>query len=196
MTHSMSRGSAIAIIVALGAFSMTARHAIGADGTEIAFPRDPAVIDLRSEFGAKGDGKTDDTEALQKAIDASCGIGGAPTRVLLIRNGIYLVTRTLVVKSELGPWIYGESRDGAVIRLADGAKDCKTRPADPPQRERAYLRRLVHAEHPMDTRAYLVRLKDRAAGVTISDLTLRGPQVHGAIHGWENKDLHVYHDTE
>ncbi|WP_439626199.1 right-handed parallel beta-helix repeat-containing protein [Gemmata sp.] len=45
----------------------------------------------------------------------------------------------------------------------------------------------------MDTNAYLIRLKDKAAGVTISDLTLRGPQLHGAIFGWENKDLHLHH---
>ena len=38
----------------------------------------------------------------------------------------------------------------------------------------------------MDTQAYLIRLKDKAAGVTISDLTLRGPQLHGAIFGWDN----------
>jgi hypothetical protein len=45
----------------------------------------------------------------------------------------------------------------------------------------------------MDTNAYLIRLKDKAAGVTVSDLTLRGPQLHGAIFGWENKDLHLHH---
>jgi nitrous oxidase accessory protein len=43
------------------------------------------------------------------------------------------------------------------------------------------------------TRAYLVRLRDKAAGITISDLTLRGPQLHGAIYGWENHDLHLHH---
>jgi len=45
----------------------------------------------------------------------------------------------------------------------------------------------------MDTRAYLIRLQDKAAGVTISDLTLRGPQLHGAIFGWENDKLHLHH---
>jgi len=45
----------------------------------------------------------------------------------------------------------------------------------------------------MDTRAYLIRLKDKAANVTISDLTLRGPQLHGAIFGWENQNLHLHH---
>ena len=45
----------------------------------------------------------------------------------------------------------------------------------------------------MDTRAYLVRLTDKAAGITISGLTLRGPQLHGAIYGWQNADLHLHH---
>jgi len=45
----------------------------------------------------------------------------------------------------------------------------------------------------MDTKAYLIRMKDKAAGITISDMTLRGPQVHGAIYGWENKDAHLHH---
>jgi len=45
----------------------------------------------------------------------------------------------------------------------------------------------------MDTYAYLVRLEDNAAGITISDLTLRGPQLHGAVYGWKNQDLHLHH---
>lgn len=44
----------------------------------------------------------------------------------------------------------------------------------------------------MDTRAYLIRLQDKAAEITISDMTLRGPQLHGAIFGWDNRDLHLY----
>ena len=45
----------------------------------------------------------------------------------------------------------------------------------------------------MDTQAYLIRLQDKAANVTISDLTLRGPQLHGAIFGWDNSDAHLHH---
>ena len=35
----------------------------------------------------------------------------------------------------------------------------------------------------IDTRAYLVRLKDNSADISISNLTLRAPQLHGAIFG-------------
>lgn len=45
----------------------------------------------------------------------------------------------------------------------------------------------------MDTRAYLIRLKDKAAGITISEMTLLGPQLHGAIFGWENHGLQLHH---
>ena len=43
----------------------------------------------------------------------------------------------------------------------------------------------------MDTQAYLVRLKDNAADITLRGFTLRGPLLHGAIYGWNNKNLHL-----
>lgn len=45
----------------------------------------------------------------------------------------------------------------------------------------------------MDTRAYLIRLQDNAAGITISEMTLHAPQLHGAIFGWKNANLHLHH---
>jgi len=45
----------------------------------------------------------------------------------------------------------------------------------------------------LDTEAYLIRLKRDTAGVTISDLTLRAPQLHGAIFAWFHTGLHVHH---
>lgn len=87
----------------------------------IRFPDDRAVADVRRDFGAKGDGVADDTAALQRGLEASSGRHGGPTRVLFLPNGTYRVTNTLVVSAGVGPWVYGESRDGVVIRLADGA---------------------------------------------------------------------------
>ena len=51
------------------------------------------VFDAVREFGAKGDGKTDDTAAIQAAIDAArqCGYGA----VAYLPTGRYRVTRTL-----------------------------------------------------------------------------------------------------
>jgi hypothetical protein len=92
---------------------------------QVSFPNDPSVLDAQHDFGAKGDGKTDDTEALQRAIDASCGFSAehrSKSNALFIPNGTYRITRGLVVKSSLGPWLYGQSRDGVVIKLDDGAE--------------------------------------------------------------------------
>ncbi len=86
------------------------------------FPPDPSVIDVRKEFGAKGDGRADDTDALQKALDASCGTQGK-TRVLFLPKGTYRLTKSLVIKNALGPWLYGQSRDQVILKLDDGAKD-------------------------------------------------------------------------
>jgi nitrous oxidase accessory protein len=45
----------------------------------------------------------------------------------------------------------------------------------------------------LDSQAYLVRLPDRAAAVTIANLTLRAPQLHGAVFGFRPVDLHLHH---
>ncbi len=48
-----------------------------------------------ADFGAKGDGMTDDSAALQKALDAT--FDGAGAKVLVIPPGVYNVSRTLTV---------------------------------------------------------------------------------------------------
>ena len=65
----------IAALCAIGACCIVCPRAMAADRTEIAFPRDPAVIDLRSEFGAKGDGKADDTEASTRYLVPASMLG-------------------------------------------------------------------------------------------------------------------------
>ncbi len=90
------------------------------------FPEDPSVLNVQRDFGAKGDGRADDTKALQRALEASCG--GDPqhrskSNAVWLPNGVYRVTETLVIKSGLGPWLYGESRDGVIIKLDDGAQN-------------------------------------------------------------------------
>lgn len=89
------------------------------------YPKDESVLDAKRDFGAKGDGVADDTNALQAAIEASCGHRDndprrGKTNLLFLPNGTYRVTKTLVVRHALGPWIAGESRDGVVIKLDDG----------------------------------------------------------------------------
>jgi Pectate lyase superfamily protein len=94
------------------------------------FPDDRSVLDVKKHLGAKGDGKTDDTDTLQRALDIGSGRDkeaakefGNKTRVVFLPNGTYRLTKSLVVNSAVGPWLYGESRDGVVLKLDDGVKD-------------------------------------------------------------------------
>lgn len=95
---------------------------LGAEKLRIVFPKDAHVIDVQRDLGAKGDGIADDTEALQRGLDETEKAGEPKTRVLYLPNGTYRVRRSLVYKNVLGPWMYGETRDGVVIKLDDGVQ--------------------------------------------------------------------------
>lgn len=60
--------------------------------------RDKLFLNVK-DFGAKGDGKTDDSDALQKAIDAACIKDDLPAknvcREIIIPPGIYRITKTI-----------------------------------------------------------------------------------------------------
>ena len=93
------------------------------------FPEDRCVLDVKRDLGAKGDGRADDSDVLQRALDIGSGRDkeaakefGKHTRVVFLPNGTYRLTKSLVVNSAVGPWLYGESRDGVVLKLDDGAK--------------------------------------------------------------------------
>ncbi|KAF2194498.1 glycoside hydrolase family 55 protein [Zopfia rhizophila CBS 207.26] len=61
-----------------------------------------SFVSLKSA-GAKGDGKTDDTDAIQKAID-----GLQEGQVLYVDHGAYLVTKTITIPAEKNIKITGE----------------------------------------------------------------------------------------
>jgi hypothetical protein len=81
------------------------------------FPDSMKVQNVKQVFGAVGDGKTDDTAALQKAFDQT-------NTFVYLPNGTYIVRDRLIWngKPGVGPTIQGQSRDGVVIRLAPDAK--------------------------------------------------------------------------
>lgn len=85
------------------------------------FP-DDAVINVKTAYGAVGDGITDDTAALQAAITANVG----NERTIYFPNGTYLVSNRLEWRRSNGEWaaaltFQGQSRTGVVIKLMDAA---------------------------------------------------------------------------
>lgn len=66
------------------------------------------------DFGAKGDGSTDDTSAIQAAINYLNSIGGGR---LYLPSGTYLSGK-LTVYSNI--WMFGEGRNHSIIKLKSG----------------------------------------------------------------------------
>jgi len=92
-------------------------------------PNDAGIVNVR-DFGARGDGQTDDTKALLAAIGAaSAGDTGRTfwhDRFVYLPDGTYLVSDTLMKRDSngrfgLGLIMVGQSQHGTVIRLADHA---------------------------------------------------------------------------
>ncbi len=81
--------------------------------TETIFPAGSGFVDARKDFGAKGDGVTDDTEALRRALEGK-------ERQIYLPNGTYLVSDTLTFGSKKRT-LQGQSREKTVIRLKDNS---------------------------------------------------------------------------
>jgi hypothetical protein len=107
----------LARAAALGGVWLAARSAQGAspDAAE-------TVLNVR-QFRAKGDGKSDDTKAIQSAIDAASSRGGS----VHVPPGVYrtgeLQLRPHVSITGIPAWDY-EHGFGSVIRLADQHATC------------------------------------------------------------------------
>lgn len=125
-----------------------------------------------STFAAKSVGTADElVEAVQQ---------GAEGETIELAAGTYKLSAPLEPKT--GMTLKGAGLDKTIITHVPTWKPSwKTLP-DPEMRTKG-----------MDTYAYLIRLKDKAANVTISDMTLLGPQLHGAIFGYGNQELHIHH---
>ncbi len=86
----------------------------------IAFPADAGVVDVtKAPYGARGDGRTDDTAAIQRALDDHPDQGA----ILYFPNGTYLVSDTLrwggTADRQRETVFWGQSRAGTVIQLRD-----------------------------------------------------------------------------
>lgn len=117
----------------------------------------------------------DSTAALVAAVrDAAEGA------TIEIAAGTFELEAPLELKS--GMTLKGAGMDQTILTHVAGWKPSTKTLPDPEMTTKG-----------MDTQAYLIRLKDKAANVTVSDMTLRGPQLHGAIYGWENQNAHLHH---
>ncbi len=97
--------------------------AVGAVEGEVSYPAHPNVVDVtRPPYRAKGDGVTDDTAALQLALNENVGRG----RVLYFPAGTYLVSDTLTWPKQWkgrDNWgfttLQGQSAAKSILRLKD-----------------------------------------------------------------------------
>lgn len=92
------------------------------------FPADSGIVNVR-DLGAKGDGRADDTAALQAAINAAGPDTGAffwRSRVVFLPDGVYRVSAQLQRRYAGGAFgsgmlLMGQSATGTIIRLIDHA---------------------------------------------------------------------------
>jgi 3D (Asp-Asp-Asp) domain-containing protein len=102
--------SARAVLIVLGLFSALS---LAAADAPYLLPKDGGQVNVR-DFGAKGDGRSDDTAAFTKAIkDEADGY-----RCIYVPKGVYLISDTIGWRCRRT--LVGESRDGVVIKLKDG----------------------------------------------------------------------------
>lgn len=107
--------------------AMAAEPPVGATfdpAEDVRFPKCAHVLDVTlPPYSAKGDGKTDDTAALQKALDDTMG----QHKIVYLPNGTYLVSNTLVWKNQNSQkrnaygfnWVQGQNTGKTVLRLKD-----------------------------------------------------------------------------
>ena len=92
-------------------------------GENIVFPADAGVLNVKA-FGAKGDGVTDDTAAIQAALNAYPN----GQRIIYLPNGTYLVSDKLswpagtpgTGNEYKNTTLQGQSQNGATIKLKNG----------------------------------------------------------------------------
>ena len=101
---------------------------VSAQGAAIAFPADAGFIDVR-DFGAKGDGVTDDTQAINAALTAGGGDTGPAfwqDKIVYLPEGTYLISAPIAKRYADGRFasgtiLIGQSREETIIRLRDHA---------------------------------------------------------------------------
>ena len=90
----------------------------GMVSAQVLYPPDAGVINIKTAYGAAGDGVTDDTAVIQQAVNDHAG----HLRILYFPNGTYRISDSIVFPDDkFFVTFQGESEAGVIIRLADGA---------------------------------------------------------------------------
>ncbi len=105
---------------------------------------------------------------------------GAEGATIEIAAGTYELEATLELKARMT--LKGAGMDKTILTHVAGWKPSTKTLPDPEMKMDG-----------LDTDAYLIRLKRDTAGITLSDMTLLAPQLHGAVFGWFHTDLHLHH---
>src|SRR5882672_8382708 len=104
-------------------FSFAACISCGNLSAERTFPADSGMLNVKTVYGAVGDGVHDDTAAIQAAISANIR-QQSTSRIIYFPAGTYLVSKPLVWKDTTGVFqseltFQGENQQSTVIKLTD-----------------------------------------------------------------------------
>src|SRR6266851_3246964 len=108
MPLSILRGFYAALFAAAVAATPVAAHAMGDE--EFAGPF-PSWANVKTSYGAVGDGVTDDTAAIQKALNAL----GPTNPTLYFPAGTYRITQTLTLAAQLHVNVIGQDPANTII---------------------------------------------------------------------------------
>ena len=104
------------LVLALATFFVGASNSHAADGCNAA-PTSSLVVNVRDR-GAKGDGKTNVTPQIQKAIDEVAGTGGT----VYVPDGVYMVTADGAASLQLKSKMTLKLANGAILKaIPNGA---------------------------------------------------------------------------
>jgi len=113
--------------------------------------------------------------SLVQAVDAATA-----GTVIEMGPGTFALERPLVIKA--GVTVKGAGMGKTILTHAPGWKANPGTLPDPETNFKSF-----------DKTGYLIHLADKAAQITISHLTMTGPQLHGAIYGWANSGVELHH---
>jgi len=115
------------------------------------------------------------TDELIKALSGSSG-----ETIIELAAGTFEVSKQLILKK--GTTLKGAGMEKTILTNAVSFQGNRATLPDPEQNHEKF-----------DRTGYLIQLEEKASDITISDLTLTGPKLHGAIFGWGNQKLHFHH---